>query len=110
MLSQIRLSRERSTTRQCVLAYSGDLDVLETFAQRRLLKLAGGGAGNRVDEFERVRQPELREVRRQEGAQIVRRRGRAWLEHDRGERTLAPFLRHDRNDRGLRDGWMSHQR
>src|SRR5437879_9574189 len=49
--------------------------ILEPLAQRALLELAGRRARNRVDELERVGQPELREARREKRLQLGRRRG-----------------------------------
>ena len=51
----------------------GDLVVLEPRAQRRLLKLAGGRARNRVDELEGVGQPEPGEMRLRETRAAPRR-------------------------------------
>ena len=51
-----------------------ELVILVALAQFALLELAGGRARDRVDELERVRQPELRELRREERAQLVGRR------------------------------------
>src|SRR5262245_62397528 len=88
----------------------GDLIVLETFAQLALLELARRCARDGVDELERVRQPELGELRGEESTKVGRRGVRARLEHHRRERTFRPLRMDDWDHRGFGHRRMAHQR
>ena len=84
--------------------------VRELLAQRGLAELADARLRDLVDELEPVRQPPLREPRREELAQLVARRRLPLLQHDRRERPLGPLLVRDRDHRRLGDGRVRHQR
>src|ERR1051326_7918164 len=66
-------------------------EVSETLSERRFLKFPCGRAWNSVDELERVRQPELGELRREKRPHTARRRRHARLEHHGRQRALAPL-------------------
>src|SRR5881397_1929795 len=73
------------------VAGSGKLIAFEPFAQLALLEFAGRRPRNRLHELERVGQPELGELRREEIPELRGCRAGAWLQHDGGERPLVPF-------------------
>src|SRR6185436_20999497 len=87
----------------------GGTMILEALAQLALLELASRCARNRLDELEGVRQPELREARREKLLQFCGRRGRARLQHDGRQRAFAAPGAGDRDDRRLGDRRMTHQ-
>src|SRR3954451_16978598 len=72
------------------------LHLREHLAQRDLAELADRRLRDLLDELEAVGQPPLRELRREELAQLVRRRRLAGLEDDRRERPLVPLRVRDR--------------
>src|SRR6266511_5261863 len=82
----------------------------ELLAQRGLAELADRRLRDLRHELDAIGQPPLRELRRDELAQLLRRGARAFPQHYRGQRPLRPLLVRDRDHRGLRDGWVRHQR
>src|SRR4051794_7789066 len=85
------------------------LAVLQPLAQRLLVELADARLRDLVDEGERLRDPPLRDARREVLPQVVRRDLHA-LGHDHaGERPLRPLLVGTRDHRRLLDAVVRHQ-
>src|SRR4051812_6926281 len=63
----------------------------ELLAQCGLAELADGRLRDLRQELEPIREPPLREARREELAQLVRRRARALTQHDACQRALRPL-------------------
>src|SRR5207249_9829465 len=82
----------------------------EALAERRLAELARRGLWYLGAELERVGQPPVREAGRKECAELVRRRRLPGLEQDDREGTLLPPRVRDRDDRGLGDRGVTHER
>src|SRR5919198_1534128 len=82
----------------------------ELLAERGLPELANRRLRNLLDELDAVGQLPLRELRRDELAEIVARRVLALLQHDDGQRPLLPLLVRHSDHRGLRDGRVAHDR
>src|SRR5581483_2761176 len=87
-----------------------ELIPLEPLSQLALLELARRRPRNRVDELERIRQPEFGKLRRQKRTQIVRGCVRARLQDHGCQRPFRPLGVIDRDHRRLRDRGMTHQR
>src|ERR1043166_2297944 len=66
-------------------------EVSETLSERCFLKFPCGRAWDRVHELERVRQPELGELRRENRPHVLARRGPAPLGPHARQRALAPL-------------------
>src|SRR5262249_40591689 len=73
----------------------------ELLAQRRLAELADARLGDLVDEGVAVGQPPAREVRREEGVQLLAGDRLSLGGNDDGERALVPLLVGDRDHRSL---------
>src|SRR6267378_4168100 len=82
----------------------------EAFAERRLAELARRALWYLGHELERVGQPPFREAGREERAELVRGRSARGLEQDDREGTLLPARMRDRDDRGLGDRGVAHER
>src|ERR1700688_3853277 len=78
--------------------------------QPRLEHLAGCGQRERVDYFHRARALVWRDQRLAVLAQLLARRGHAWLEHDDGMNALAPRVVGNAEDRARRNGWVLRDR
>jgi len=78
------------------------------FAQRELFEFADGGARNRFDEDESVRELPFGEGFRKEAAKLLRRSLGAIFQNDGGERPFLPFRVRDADHAGfLHCGWPS---
>src|SRR5262245_60193896 len=81
----------------------------ELLAQRRLPILADRRLRDLGDELEPVREPPLRDARREEIAELFAGRAAARPQDDHGERPLLPLLVRNRDHGRLRDGRVSDQ-
>src|SRR5271169_2845227 len=82
----------------------------ELLAKGGLFEFADGGSRQSLEEDEGVRKLPFGEGFRQKSAEFFWRGLRAFFQNNCGHGTLLPLGVRDSHDRGLFDGWVTHQR